>query len=275
MSGCATRPLTKAPERLALADITVMRELMVDYPGTLAKVATLGYTTFGFRLYGYAGPSPAEPAPQLKAAMVRPAGLEIGATRLSVRNADYDRELDIAAEMGSRIVVITTAPPFIAGPELFKTTRAAFEVWLPQLAKVGEKARDRGLRLVYHNHPYDFLPLDGDQPFDLIAKSISPELVSFELDLAWLWLAGIDPLQMLRRLGPRVVTMHWKDVDRRRGTERADQAVAPGLGEMGYAALLPAVRRLTTATGYIEVDKPEDGIAAARIGAELVRRVLA
>lgn len=252
-----------------------MRELMADFPGTLAKVAALGYTTFGFRLYGYAGPSPAEPAPRLKAAMVRAAGLKVGATRLSVRNANYDRELDIAAEMGSRIVVITTAPPFIAGPELFKTTRAAFEAWLPQLAKVAEKARDRGLRLAYHNHPYDFLPLDGEQPFALMANSISPELVSFELDFAWLWLAGIDPLQMLRWLGPRVVTMHWKDVDRRRGTERADQAVAPGLGEMDYAALLPAVRRLTTATGYIEVDKPEDGIAAARIGAELVKRVLA
>jgi len=35
---------------------------------------------------------------------------------------------------------------------------------------VGEKARERGLRLAYHNHSYDSLPLDGEQPFDLVSS---------------------------------------------------------------------------------------------------------
>ena len=261
-------------KRLGLVDMTVMRELLIDYPATLGKVAGLGYSTFGFRLFGYAGPSPDEPPPHAKAAMVREAGLEVGAIRLSPRNADYNRELDIAAEIGARLVVISTGAPFITGPKMFETTRDLFEAWLPQLAMVGEQARKRGLRLAYHNHPYDFAPLDGKRPFDLIARNISPELVSFEIDLAWLWLAGIDILPFLRSLGRRVVTMHWKDIDRSRGTNRSDQAVALGQGEMGYSKLLPAILRVTDATAYIEVDRPADGIAAATAGVAMVRRVL-
>lgn len=274
-TGCATRFPARTPPRLGLADITIMRELLADYAGTLTAVAAMGFTTLGFRLFGYRGPSPDEPAPRLKAEMVRAAGLEVGATILSVRNADYDRELDIAAEIGSKIVVISTAPPFIAGPKLFETTRAKFEAWLPELATIAEKARSRGLTLAYHNHPFDFTPLDGARPFDLIEKAIPPHLLSFELDLAWLWLAGIDPVVMLRHLGSRVVSMHWKDIDRSRQGSFSDLAVVPGQGDMNYPALLPQIQQITGVTGYIEVDKPKDGLATARAGAELVQKVLA
>jgi hypothetical protein len=43
---------------------------------------------------------------------------------------------------------------------------------------------------------------------------------------------------------------------------------------MNYPLLLPHVVRTTRATGYVEVDNPEDGLAAARQGADLIRQVL-
>jgi len=274
LAGAAPAVARKAGPRFGLADITVMKELLRDYPGTLRQAAALGYRVMGFRLAGYGGPVPGEPAPTEKAAMVRDAGLEVGVVRLGVRSRDYDRELDLAAATGTRIVALSTAAPFISGPALFSTTRAAFEAWLPQLAAIGEKASARGLTLAYHNHWYDLLPLDGERPLDLMARQIPPEILSFEIDLAWTWYAGVAPLDLLRQLGPRVVSMHWKDVDRTRGKGVTDHAVAPGLGEMGYPALLPQVVRATRALGYVEVDSPDDGIAAARQGAALIRRVL-
>jgi sugar phosphate isomerase/epimerase len=257
-----------------LADITVMKELLRDYAGTLRKVRAMGYSKMSFRLAGYGGPVAGEPAPADKARMVRDAGLEVGVVRLGVRSSDYDRELDTAAATGTRFVALSAALPFISGPQMFATTRAAFEEWLPRLARLGEQAKARGLTLAYHNHWFDLLPLGGERPLDIMAREISPDILSFEVDLAWTWFAGVAPLDLLKQLGPRVVSMHWKDIDRKRGTGTTDHAVAPGLGEMNYSLLLPHVARESTATGYVEVDSPDDGLAAARQGAELIREVL-
>jgi sugar phosphate isomerase/epimerase len=65
--------------------------------------------------------------------------------------------------------------------------------------------------------------------------------------------------------------MHLKDIDRARGKSITDHAVVIGRGEMDYAALLPRISRLTRAIGYIEVDSPDDGLAAAAQGARFFR----
>ena len=147
LGGCATGLTARSNRRrLALADITLMPDLLRDYPGTLRRVAAMGYTTMGARLVGYRGvPDPGEPAPLDKERMLRDAGLELGVVRLGVRNVDYDKQLDEAAAMGARIVAMTTAPPFISGPRVRETTRTAFDAWLPQLVALGEKAKARGL----------------------------------------------------------------------------------------------------------------------------------
>jgi sugar phosphate isomerase/epimerase len=248
---------------LGLADITVRRELARDYAGTLAQVAAMGYRTFGFRLASYVPNDPSEPAPLEKARMARDAGLAIGVVRLSPRSDDYGPQLEQAAAIGARIVALSTAPIFIAGT-LGQTTRAALDAYIPRLAALGEQARAAGLMLAYHNHWYDLAPLGGERPLDLMARLIPPSLLSFEIDLAWCWYAGVRPLDLLATLGPRVVSMHLKDIDRARGRSITDHAVAPGSGEMNYSALFPRLRRMTHATGYVEVDSPDDGLAAAR-----------
>jgi sugar phosphate isomerase/epimerase len=274
LAGAGPNAFATVKRRFGLADITVLKELSHDYAGTLEQVAAMGYDVLGFRLAGYGGPSPNEPTPAKKAQMVRAAGLELGVVRLGVRNPDFDRDLGQAADIGAEVVALTTAAPFIAGPSLFETTRAAFDAWLPQLAALGENARKRGLTLAYHNHWFDLQPLGGERPLDVMARSIPPELLSFEIDLAWTWYAGVAPFDLLRQLGPRVVSMHWKDIDRTRGKAITDHAVAPGVGEMDYPALLPRVIRVTRAIGYVEVDSPDDGLDAARQGAKLIRKAL-
>lgn len=273
-AGLVPAASAKRVPAVGLADVTVLRELGQDYPGTLRQIAAMGYRTMGFRLASYGGRGPNEPIPVEKARFVRNAGMEVGVVRLGIRGVDYDRELDLALTTGARIVALTTAAPFISGPVLHQTTRDKFDAWLPQLAAIGEKARARGLTFAYHTHWYDLLPLGGDRPLDLMARQIPPEHLSFELDLAWVWYAGVAPLDLIGQLGPRVVSMHWKDIDRMRGKGITDHAVVPGAGEMNYAALLPHVIRATRAVGYVEMDNPPNGLVAARQGAEFIKKVL-
>jgi hypothetical protein len=147
LAGCVS-PRLAAPLRrpLGLADITLRRELTRDYAGTLAKVAAMGFTHFGFRL---ADPMPgsSEPPARDKAAMVRDAGLEMGPVRFNPRGPNPSREIAIAAEIGASIIALTTAPVFISGGAIGKTTLPEFEAWLPQLIALDEEARAAGLTL--------------------------------------------------------------------------------------------------------------------------------
>lgn len=262
--------LARSRRPLGLADITVMKELGRDYAGTLKAVAAMGYSHFGFRLAGYGGAS-REPSAQDKARMVRDVGLEVGVVRLPPVRPDIDRQIADAVAIGAKVIAMSAAPPFISG-RLGVATRAAFDAWLPELAVLGAKCRAAGLTLAYHNHWWDLMPLDGgESPLDIILRSIAPSDLAIELDLAWCWYGGVAPLDLLVRLGPRVSSMHFKDIDRSRGKTITDHAVTIGSGEMGYAALLPRLRKLTSAIGYVEVDAPPDGLLAAAEGARFVQ----
>jgi sugar phosphate isomerase/epimerase len=206
-----------------------------------------------------------------KARMARDAGLEVGVLRFGVTGVDHDRQIEQALACGAKIVALTTAPVFIRGRAMGQTTRAAFDAWLPEFAALGEKCRKAGLILAYHNHWWDHAPLGGEAPLDIMARTIAPGDLSFEIDCAWAWLGGVAPLDLVARLGPRVVSLHLKDIDRRLGAMPTQQTVPPGSGEMGYGVLIPRLDRLTRAVAYVEVDTSPDGMAAALAGARFVR----
>ena len=48
------------------------------------------------------------------------------------------------------------------------------------------------------------------------------------------------------------------------------QLVAPGEGDLDYATLVPKLDALTDGVGYVEVDNPADGLAAAETGARTI-----
>lgn len=267
---------------LGIVEITLMRELSQDYAGTLRRLPPMGYTHFGFAMAAVGG---GKPSSRQKADMVRDAGLEIGSARLGTFPQTFARDIDDAVSIGAKYIAMSAASVFTTGARLGVATREDFDRWLPQLADLAAKCREAGLTLCYHNHWWDVQPLaGGEAPIDIIARTLSPRDLSFEIDLAWCWYGGVPPLDLIARLGPRVKALHLKDIDRSRARPIApdagraeqslftgSQAVAIGEGEMGYAALLPRLRKLTSALGYIEVDRPSDGLAAAAAAAKFYR----
>lgn len=278
-AGVASPVLARGKPALGLVEITLAKELAKNYAGTLQQLPAMGYTHFGFRMTPGGG---GQPSSREKARMIREAGLEIGVARFGQGG---DRDIEDAVAIGAKVIALSAAPPFLTSGRLGFTTRAAFDAYLPNLAALAAKCRTAGLIFAYHNHWWDLLPLEGrETPLDLIERAIPPGDLSFEADLGWCWFAGVAPLDLLRRLGPRVVSMHLKDVDSSRARQPApnaglaqqslattSQMTVIGQGEMGYAALLPRIRKLTSATGYIEVDLPDDGLAAAAQGARFFR----
>ncbi len=266
-AGCAAAAREPRLAPLAMTDATLRAELAADYAGTLKKVKALGYSHFGFRLSGGSDPKPED-----KAAMIRDAGLELGPARFAV-TGPLEPQIETAARIGAKILALTIAPIFMprAGKPLGVATRADVEAYVPQLDALGARTRAGGLTFAFHNHYFDLAPLDGVRPIDLFIDRTDPRNVSFEVDLAWTYFGGQDPLALIERLGPRVVSMHVKDIKRNANPDPTQQTAAPGSGEMNYAAILPRLRRMTRALAGVEVDNPPDGMAAAASGIAFMR----
>jgi sugar phosphate isomerase/epimerase len=81
--------------------------------------------------------------------------------------------------------------------------------------RVGELSRKAGIQFAYHNHHFEFSPVDGKLPFDVILESCDAALVKIELDLCWIAVAGRDPLDYFKRYPGRFPLVHVKGLGRK------------------------------------------------------------
>lgn len=79
------------------------------------------------------------------------------------------------------------------------------------LNKVGERCKDYGMQLLYHNHYHEFQRFGGETVFELLMNNTDPELVKIELDTYWTTRGQQDPVALLKQYGKRVRLVHQKD----------------------------------------------------------------
>jgi sugar phosphate isomerase/epimerase len=128
-----------------------------------------------------------------------------------------------------------------------------------KLAQAGEACRKAGLGLAYHPHAFEFEPIDGVRPIDVLLET-PRDLLGLELDTFWASIAGVDPLQMLEKHAGRVPLVHLKD--KAVGTPvQYDEAKVPreafkevGRGAIDYARFLPAAEKAGVRYYYVEQD---------------------
>lgn len=86
----------------------------------------------------------------------------------------------------------------------FKKAAAWFSQW-------GEAAHKAGIQFVFHNHDYEFKPIDGSNGWTVLMNGTEAQFVKLEFDVFWLTTAGQDPMTMLKRYRDRAVLFHMKD----------------------------------------------------------------
>ena len=78
--------------------------------------------------------------------------------------------------------------------------------------KFGEKCKSAGIRYGYHTHSHEFGEYDGVSPFEVLMKNTDPGLFTFELDLFWAAVAGIDPVEIIKKYPGRIKLLHIKEM---------------------------------------------------------------
>ena len=197
-------------ERTGVALYTV-RDLMKEPGPTLEAIAKLGYR------YVEGGLLPSI-APQVKAAGLQqvsayaPTYLVTGNRQawagdrpLLPESYTWENAIADAKDRGLRYLVITY---------LQKAERGGLDVYrrvAAQLDKAGEACRKAGLTLAYHAHAFEYEPIDGVRPLDLMLKETAPAHLALELDTFWASIAGQDPAAMLKAHAGRIPLVHLKD----------------------------------------------------------------
>ncbi|MDB4272081.1 hypothetical protein N9879_00525, partial [bacterium] len=63
----------------------------------------------------------------------------------------------------------------------------------------------------YHNHSFEFQPMEGSSGYDVLIKEFAPEM-KFEIDVFWVQAAGKDSVELIKKLSGRVSQLHLKDL---------------------------------------------------------------
>ena len=199
----AERPASGAARGAIGLQLYTVRSLMArDVEGTLAAVAEIGYREV--ELAGLFGLT----AKAMRALLDRN-GLAAPSSHISLDDVRHRwaATLDDAAALGQQFIVC----PWIDESE---RTVDGYKRVAAELNGAADTARRAGIQLCYHNHDYEFAPIGGVRPYDLLLTECDPTLVGMELDLYWIVKAGGDPLRYFAGYPGRFPLLHVKDMAR-------------------------------------------------------------
>lgn len=238
-------------DQIGLQLYTVRRLAADDLPATLRAVAAAGYRSV--ELAGLPEMPPAELRRLLDEAGLRPVSAHQDLDRLRSDTSAVADWLDV---LGCPRVVV----PWL--PEDLRRTADDVRALAVALNGVARQLADRGIRLGYHNHNFEFAPLDGTTIWDVLVGEFGPG-IDFEVDVYWASLGGRDPAAEIRNLGDRVRLLHMKD--RAPGPDPHDAPAGSGI--LDFAAIVEAGRASGVEWYLAEQDEPVDelsDIATAR-----------
>ena len=78
------------------------------------------------------------------------------------------------------------------------------------LEELGRRISSEGLKLAPHAHMWS--QFENRREIDFVMQNTDPKHVYFVLDTGHITMAGIDPLELARKLGHRILEFHMKDV---------------------------------------------------------------
>lgn len=220
----------KPLKNVGLQLYTLRDTIMKDPDGVLKQVAALGYKeveTFGFNEGKFFGKTPKDFKAYLKSlGMNTPSGHYMPAQL----RTGWEKTVEAGAEVGQKYM----ACAYLAPDERKKADD--YKQFAELFNKSAEVCKKVGIQFVYHNHDFEFQPVDGQLGYDIILKGTDPKLVKMELDLYWATIAGQDPVALFKKNPGRFPLVHMKDIAK---TEKREFAEV-GTGSIDFQRIVDA-----------------------------------
>ena len=244
--------------------VYTLRDLLASEPeSTLKSVADAGYKQV--ELYNFPNCDPL-----IKGA--KDAGLKISSSHFEAgsildpkdkSDAEFTKILEKARENGIGHLVV----PYL--PDVYRKTADDWKKTAENLNTAAAKSKKAGIQLSYHNHNFEFQPMeDGTTGYDIFIKEFSPEM-KFEIDLFWVKVAGLDPAKLIEKLKGRVSQLHIKDL--KKGIKTPEFGGIPGdafqevgNGVMDWKPIFAAAEASGVKNCHVEQDQSPDPLGSIK-----------
>lgn len=253
---------------IALQLYSVRTDLEANFKGTLKAVKALGYE--GVEFAGLYNNDPAE----IKK-MLDETGLVAVSAHVPFINmlADAEKVIKDYSAIGCRYVAI----PYLT--EEYRPGQSKFELVIETAKKMGELAAKHGITLLYHNHEFEFLKIDGKYALDILYDSVDKNILQTEIDTCWVKVAGENPAAYIGKYAGRSPVVHLKDFymtgrnermykligidDNPENAESGSFEFRPlGHGMQDFMPILQAAKEAGTSWVVVEQDQPSMGKTA-------------
>ena len=180
-------------EKIGLQLYTVRDQLKADFDGTIAKVASMGYKEVEFA--GYFGHNAGAGPSRDRSSNVSTSPLLCTSNYAVLRRPSGFPSSRSSKLIGQSYIVCPWIPE-----EIRKHSPTAGNVPSTPSIMPAKSAKKSGIQFAYHNHWFEFLPVNGKFPYDTLLEQCDPDLVKMELDLCWITVAGARPLDLFQPL---------------------------------------------------------------------------
>ena len=171
----------------------------------------------------------------------------------------FEREPEALLEDARTLGTTTLVVPTVPRPR----TTAEADALVARIVAAAVAVREAGLGFAYHNHAFEFEPLDDGTDF---WSRLTVAGVAHEPDTGWLQVAGRDPVAVLGDLSGRCPLVHAKDVRRAEGGGWEDVPAGDGMSDwpgIAAAAARAGAGRLVVELDHPSADPLDDVVALA------------
>ena len=248
---------------VAIQVYSLRKEAEANLYGTLKKIKAMGYD--GIELAGTYGHKSAE---------IREMCQDLGLVPLSAHVpyvdlvADPEATIQRYADIGCSFVVV----PYLM-PE-HRPDSDLFPEVIKNIAMLGGVAKKLGMTLLYHNHDFEFMKLNGKYALDVIYDTVPADLLKTEIDTCWANVGGVVPAEYVRKYTGRAPVVHLKDFWGEKSENMYEligletKPVRPegfefrpvGSGKQDFPAILAAAKDAGALWVVVEQDNPSMGL---------------
>ena len=256
LAGLSPVNATDFHDHVGLQLYSLRDQIKVDLPAALDLVKSYGLTEVEVK----ADPSiPIEEyAKLLRDRGLNPVGAHFGYEFLA-------KDLPVAIHNAKILGIKYAVTPWLPHDGKIGLTAQQAHEAAANFNKWGEAFRAEGITYGYHPHGYEFVPFEsegGKTAFDILIAETSPNLVTFEMDVFWVFHAGQDPVALLKKHATRWALLHVKDIRKGAVTGLSSGHAAPidnvtvGTGQIDWTAVLKTAQDVGVMHYFLEDETP-------------------
>ncbi len=253
--------------KIGLQVYSIRDDAAADFAGTMKRVKEMGYE--GVELAGTYGLT----AEEIQG-VLNEVGLELVSAHIPLD--DMEKDPDGVFVFYQKIGCRFAAVPWLAAER--RPGTPLFEETVASIRKIGAKAREYGIQLLYHNHDFEFVKVDGEYALDMLYRVIEPEFLATEIDTCWVNVGGENPASYIKKYKGRAPIVHLKDFYMEDGADKDGMYELIGVNKKANAAstfelrcvghgmqrfpeIIAAAEEAGAQWIVVEQDRPSQGLA--------------